>query len=60
MKTVNMDKSIIDDEAAFELALQLAITAPTEAKADECVSIAEMIAIRIGGEAVQRIQAKFN
>ena len=44
---------------AFELAIELAITAPTETKAIQATELAEGIAMRLTPEQVEQVKAKF-
>ena len=44
---------------AFELAIELAITAPTEAKARQATELAEGIAMQLTPEQVEQVKAKF-
>jgi len=44
---------------AFELAIELAITAPTEAKAIKATELAEGIAMQLTPEQVEQVKAKF-
>jgi len=44
---------------AFELAIELAITAPTEAKAIQATELAEGIAMQLTPEQVEQVKAKF-
>jgi hypothetical protein len=44
---------------AFELAIELAIAAPTEAKAIQATELAEGIAMQLTPEQVEQVKAKF-
>ena len=44
---------------AFELAIELALTAPTEAKARQATSLAEGIAMQLTPDQVQAVKAMF-
>ena len=44
---------------AFEMALDLAITAPTEAKAEQATRLAEEIAMMLTPEEVEAVKATF-
>ena len=44
---------------AFELAIELAVTAPTDEKAEQATILAEEIAMQLTHEQVQGIMAKF-
>ncbi len=44
---------------AFELAIELAVTAPTDAKAMQATHLAEEIALQLTHKQVQEIMAKF-
>lgn len=44
---------------AFELAIELAITAPTEAKASQATDLAEGIAMHLTPEQVEHVKAKY-
>ena len=44
---------------AFELAIELAITAPTEAKAIQATELAEGIAMQLTPEQVAQVQAQY-
>jgi hypothetical protein len=44
---------------AFELAIELAITAPTDAKAMQATDLAEEIALQLTHEQVEEIMSKY-
>lgn len=44
---------------AFELAIELAVTAPTDEKAGQATALAEEIAMQLTHKQVQEIMAKF-
>jgi hypothetical protein len=44
---------------AFEMAIELAITAPTEAKASQAVELAESIAMQLTPQQVKAVKEKF-
>jgi len=44
---------------AFELAVELAITAPTDAKAMQATKLAEEIALQLTHEQVEEIMSKY-
>jgi hypothetical protein len=48
-----METKIQNDFEALVLALELAIAAPTEEKSNECVAIAESLAINLTSEQVK-------
>lgn len=44
---------------AFELAIELAISAPSQSKTEQAVKLAEEIAIHLTNEEVELIKSKF-
>ena len=58
-KEILKDNKTMTPIEAFELAIELAVTAPTDEKAEQATILAEEIAMQLTHEQVQEIMAKF-